>query len=151
MYIPAELQPPDSLPAVVQKIYTTHSSGKDAARLPILLNELDAILIDIRFTPPAQPLKWSRNYLKILLKKRYLHVPTLGDRAAENRGVDGKPSIHNLALGIKIVAELKINLLLFCSCDVNGKCHRWVISKELAKQKKEVMEISDWLKPFASG
>ena len=154
MYIPADLRTPDSAPAAAQKIYATHAAGKDVAQLLSLLIRLEAILIDIRLAPSAQPLKWSKTYLKLLLKNKYLHVPTLGNRTAEGRSYTGKPAIHNLALGIKIITDLKINLVLFCACENEKTCHRRVIIRELAKQGREVLEIEDWnaasLKPEIS-
>lgn len=144
MYIPAEIGPLEPAPELRQKIYTTHAGGKDVTRLPSLLAELEAILIDIRFAPPVQPIKWSRDYLKALLRKKYLHVPTLGDRADAQRNLSGKHSIHNLTLGIKIITELRINLLLFCNCENEKTCHRRAIGTELIKQGREVMELSNW-------
>ena len=144
MYIPAEIGPLEPAPKLQQKIYTTHAGGKDVTQLPNLLVGLEAILIDIRFAPPVQPIKWSRDYLKALLKKKYLHVPTLGDRADAERRLSGKSSIHNLGLGIKIITELRINLVLFCSCENELTCHRRAISKELNKQGREVSDLLDW-------
>ena len=141
MYIPAELEISDSPASAPQKIYATHAAGKEVSLLPQVLSELDAILVDIRFAPPAQPLKWSKNYLKLLLGKKYLHVPALGDRATEKAT---NPSIQNLALGIKIITELKVNLLLFCSCENQSNCHRRAVRREIVKQGGEVAEIADW-------
>ena len=146
MYIPAELEIPDLPLKAAQRIYATHAAGQDVSLLPHALSTLDAMLIDIRFMPPAQPLKWSKNYLKLLIGNKYLHVPTLGNRAAEKDGEIRKSAIQNLALGIKIISELKVNMLLFCSCENQMNCHRHAISREIVKQGSEVTEIADWLR-----
>ncbi len=150
MYTPAELQSADSSPKIIQKVYTTHASGRDVFLLPKLLTELDSILIDIRFALPIQPIKWSKNYLQLLLKGKYLHVPTLGDRANQTHNLSGKPAIHNLTLGIKIITELKVDLLLFCACGQDETCHRHLIGREFAKLGTEVIEITDWTHPLKS-
>ena len=144
MYVPAELQPPARALLTNQKIYTTHAAGKQVSLLPGLLAALDAVLVDIRFAPPAQPIKWSKNYLKLLLRNRYLHVPTLGDRFYNDKNRSDKPAIHNLTLGIKIITELKINVLLFCACETAESCHRHFIGRELIGQGKEIIKIEAW-------
>src|SRR5205085_12615221 len=89
---------------LVQQIYTTGCEGKEVVNLPLILKNFGAILIDIRFAPGNSPLKWSKEYLKLLLKNKYLHVPNLGNRSNK----EGKIAIQNLALGIKIITELRV-------------------------------------------
>ena len=85
----------DPKPISEQRIYMTGYEGREVTLLPELLKHLDAILIDIRFSHSERPIQWRKDYLKLLLKGRYLHVPNLGNRAAER---SGKVSIQNLAL-----------------------------------------------------
>jgi uncharacterized protein (DUF488 family) len=126
-------------------IYTTGFAGKDFALLPDLLNFLDAVLIDVRFAPTnSQEIQWRKDYLKLLLKDRYRHVPHLGNRLSKE---SGQQAIQNLSLGIKIIAELKANLLLMCQCPRIEECHRAIISRSLKKQGIETEEISDWNSP----
>src|SRR6476661_5630923 len=96
-----------------QKIYTTGFEGREVTALPLLLDRLEAILVDIRFTPAGMPLKWSKEYLKLLLKNKYLHIPNLGNRSYKE---PRKIAIQNLALGIKIITELRVNVMLMCEC-----------------------------------
>ena len=60
-----------------------------------LLSRLDAVLIDVRFAPTSRHLEWRKNYLQLLLKEKYRHVPQLGSRTFR----EGKSSIQNLDLG----------------------------------------------------
>jgi len=123
-------------------IYTTGFAGKDFTLLPALLDFLDADLIDIRFAPMnSKPIQWRKDYLRMLLKDRYRHIPHLGNRLSRE---SGKPSIQNLSLGIKIITELKANLLLMCECPAQEECHRAIISQSLKKQGFDTQEISDW-------
>ena len=123
-------------------IYTTGFADKDFAVLPDLLDFLDAILIDIRFAPTiGSQIQWRKDYLRLLLKKKYLHVPHLGSRISKG---SGKYLIQNLDLGIKIITELKTNLLLMCDCHKPEACHRSLISQKLKEQGIETEEVANW-------
>jgi hypothetical protein len=127
-------------------IYTTGFADKNFTLLPDLLDFLDAILIDVRFAPTTgKQVQWRKDYLRLLLKDRYLHVPHLGNRLSKESGA--APSIQNLSLGIKIITELKANLLLMCECPGINECHRLIISQNLKKQGYDTEEISDWSSP----
>ena len=133
------LPEPDPFRSSSQKIYTTGCRGRRAAELPQLLETLDAVLIDVRFAPQGKPIEWSKEYLKLLLKNKYLHVPSLGNRSSR----EGKTAIQNLSLGIRIVAELKVNVLLMCRCESEESCHRFQIINELTKLGRKVKEITN--------
>lgn len=123
-------------------IYTTGYTGQAVARLPALLDYLDACLIDIRFDPMhGRQIQWRKDYLRLLLKDRYRHIPHLGSRLSKNSGA---PAIQNLALGIRIITELRANLLLLCECSSEEDCHRKTISQNLKKIGFETQEITDW-------
>lgn len=126
-------------------VYTTGFIDKDFTLLPDLLSFLDAVLIDIRFAPSAdKQIQWRKDYLRLLLKDRYLHVPHLGNRSSKESGKQSKQSIQNLDLGIKVITELKTNLLLMCECRNMEECHRSIISKKLKNKGIETEEITDW-------
>ena len=123
-------------------IYTTGFADQDFRLLPGLLDFLDAVLVDIRFAPTTGvQIQWRKDYLRLLLKDRYRHVPHLGNRVSKKSGV---PSIQNLSLGIKIITEMRANLLLMCECPRVEGCHRLIISQNLKKQGFETEEIADW-------
>ena len=63
-----------------------------------MLDMLDAVLVDVRFSPNSELMRWRQVYLKTLLREKYHHVPQLGTRAFR----DGRANIHNLELGIKV-------------------------------------------------
>ena len=127
-------------------IYTTGFADKDFTLLPDLLDFLDAVLIDVRFAPTTgKQVQWRKDYLRLLLKDRYLHVPHLGNRLSKESSAP--PSIQNLSLGIKIITELRANLLLMCECPEIEECHRLIISQNLKKQGFDTEEISDWSSP----
>lgn len=139
----ASLLPEKSKKGLISSsVYTTGFAGKDFADLPVLLDFLDAVLIDIRFAPAAgKPVEWRKDYLRLLLRDRYLHVPHLGNRISKGPGAH---SIQNLNLGIRIITELGTNLLLMCECLRFEDCHRSLISQKLKEQGIETEEIKAW-------
>jgi len=123
-------------------VYTTGYNDKDFTDLSDLLDFLDAVLIDIRFAPmTGKQVEWRKDYLRLLLKARYLHVPHLGNRISKG---SNKHFIQNPNLGIKIITELRTNLLLMCECLKFEDCHRSLISQKLKEQGMETEEITHW-------
>lgn len=121
-------------------IYTTGYTDKDVADLPDLLENLDAVLVDIRFSPNSRQIVWTKNYLSLLLKRRYKHVPQLGNRAYK----EGKIQIQNLELGIRLITSLDYNAVLLCACNKINECHRFVVMTELLKRGFKVEELESW-------
>lgn len=122
------------------KIYTTGYTGKQVGDLPALLDSLDAVLADVRFAPHSRHLEWRKNYLTLLLRHRYRHVPQLGNRKYKEGGIQ----IHNLELGIRLIESWDENVVLMCACAELENCHRRVVKTELEKRGYEVKEISGW-------
>ncbi len=122
------------------KIYTTGYTGKNVAGLPELLDSLDAVLADIRFAPHSRHLEWRKNYLTILLKHHYHHVPQLGNRKYKEGGIQ----IHNLELGIRLIESWDKNVVLMCACAELENCHRNVVKIALEKRGHQITEITDW-------
>ena len=123
-----------------QKIYTTGCTGREIGDLKPLLTRLTAVLIDVRLTPTAPHLEWRKNYLQLLLKERYRHIPQLGSRAFR----EGAPMIQNLALGIRIICSMNSNLILMGECAELNRCHRAVIAEELERRGVDTTELADW-------
>ncbi|HRH44574.1 MAG TPA: DUF488 domain-containing protein [Pyrinomonadaceae bacterium] len=121
-------------------IYTTGYTGKDINDLKPMLDALDAVLADVRFTPYSKVLHWQQVYLKILLKRKYLHIPNLGNRTYKEE----KITIQNLKLGIETVLSLDTNMVLMCACEKPENCHRRVIIEELQRRNIETIELETW-------
>jgi uncharacterized protein (DUF488 family) len=126
------------------RIYTTGFSSKNINDLKPLVENLDALLIDIRFLPESDVMVWRQIYLKALLGRSYLHIQNLGNRRHKE---EGKISIQNLQLGIGTLLGLDDNSILFCSCEKLKNCHRRLIAEELKKREIETVEIKDWKNP----
>ena len=90
----------DIAPQQKTKFYTTGFAGKDINDLKPMLERLDAILVDARFSPSASELmRWRQVYLKTLLREKYRHIAQLGSRASRA----GLNQIQHLELGLKIL------------------------------------------------
>ena len=126
---------------MINRIFSTGYADKNINDLKPLVENLGAILVDIRFVPESDVMFWRPLYLKTLLGKKYLHITNLGNR--EFREND-KISIQNVHLGIETLLSLNTNSILFCICAEQKNCHRRVIAEELQKRKIETTEIDDW-------
>lgn len=123
------------------KFYTTGFASKDINDLKPMLERLDAVLVDVRFSPSASELmRWRQIYLKTLLRGKYRHIAQLGSRA--NRA--GLNQIQHLELGLKILISFGTNAVLMCECADSKNCHRLVIAKDLRRRGFETEEIEDW-------
>jgi hypothetical protein len=120
------------------KFYTAGCAGKDINDLKPML---DAILVDVRFSPAtSEIMRWRLVYLKTLLRGKYRHLPQLGNRA----GGEGKVQIQNLDLGIKILVSFQINAALMRECADQKECHRFIIAQELARRGFTAEELENW-------
>ncbi len=123
------------------KFYTTGYAGKDINDLKPLVNALDAVLVDVRFSPTSEVLRWRQLYLKALLREKYHHVAQLGSRAFR----DGRNQIQNLDLGIKILVSFNANAVLMCECADLENCHRLIAAEKLRSLGFETKELVDWI------
>lgn len=122
------------------KFYTAGCAGKDINDLKPLLKRLDAVLVDVRFSPTSELMCWRQIYLKTLLREKYFHLPQLGNRAFREERVQ----IQNLDLGIKILISFNANAVLMCECADLETCHRLVIANELGRKGFDVEERENW-------
>lgn len=105
-----------------------------------MLEVFDAVLVDVRFSPTSEVMRWRQIYLKTLLREKYHHITQLGIRAFR----EGRPAIHNLGLGIKVLISFNTNAILMCECADINTCHRLIIAKELQDKGFDVEELQNW-------
>lgn len=122
------------------KFYTTGCAGKDVNDLKPMLDRLDAILVDVRFSPTSEIMFWRQVYLKTLLRGKYHHVAQLGNRAFRNEATQ----VQHLDLGIKILVSFNANAVLMCECADPEQCHRLVIARELRRKGFDAEELAGW-------
>lgn len=124
------------------KFFTTGYRGKSFEMLTEMLDRHDAILADIRFAPHSRDIRWTKNYLSLMLKSRYRHVVALGNR--NFRDNESSVQIHNLEIGIRLIESWPSNVVLMCACETPENCHRRVVKSELEHRGHDVDEIIDW-------
>lgn len=122
------------------KFYTTGYAGKEINDLKPMLDTLGAVLVDVRFSPMSELMRWRQVYLKTLLREKYHHLPQLGNRAFRER----KAQIQNLDLGIKILVSFNSSAVLMCECAEQKECHRLIIAEELRSKGFETEELENW-------
>ena len=120
----------ETMPQPKIKFYTTGYAGKDINDLKPILDALDAVLVDVRFSPTSEIMRWRLIYLKTLLREKYHHLSHLGSRVFR----EGRAQIQNLDLGIKILVSFNANAILMCECADPKKCHRIIIAQELRQK-----------------
>jgi hypothetical protein len=98
------------------------------------------VLVDVRFSPTSDIMRWRQVYLKTLLREKYYHIPQLGSRAFR----ENKAQIQNLDLGLKILVSFNVNAVLICRCADPKQCHRLVIARELQRKGFEAEELGNW-------
>lgn len=130
----------ENMPQKKIKFFTTGYAGKDINDLKSMLDRLDAVLVDVRFSPTSELMRWRQIYLKTLLREKYYHLPQLGNRGFRERAIQ----IQNLDLGIKVLVSFNANAVLMCECADGRDCHRLVIAKELRRKGFEAEEKEDW-------
>lgn len=122
------------------RFYTTGFAGKDINDLKPMLDMLDAVLVDVRFSPTSEVMRWRQIYLKTLLREKYRHVPQLGSRDFR----EGRYTIQNLDLGVRVLVSFNANAVLMCECADLKSCHRLMIADELKRRGFEANELGCW-------
>jgi uncharacterized protein (DUF488 family) len=121
-------------------IFTFGYQGKRAADLLARLQQLDAVLCDVRLSPRSrfQP-EWNQKRLAELLGDRYLHLPELG-----NVNYKGGPvQIADLSSGLGAIFDLAEtrSVVLMCVCSKLDGCHREVIAQALHERSVKTEEL----------
>ncbi|GAB4440932.1 MAG: hypothetical protein Kow0031_22890 [Anaerolineae bacterium] len=111
-------------------LYTYGYSGRQPYHLRALAEHLDAVVVDIRFSPRSRVPDWNAGRLQKLLGERYRPLPALG-----NRNYKGGPIVFvDLEAGVTDVGELlqKQPVILLCACRDLQRCHRLPAAEAIA-------------------
>jgi uncharacterized protein (DUF488 family) len=109
-------------------LYTLGYTGIKPAQLLAKAIELQAIVIDTRYSPRSRTPQWNGMELARLLGQRYQHLPALGNVNYKTAG----PIEINLP---KVGTQQMISILndqaaiLLCACPDVSTCHRKIVAE----------------------
>lgn len=111
-------------------LYTYGYTGRLPHQLRALAEHLEAVVVDIRFSPRSRIPDWTAGRLQHLLGERYHHLPALG-----NRNYKGGPiEFVDLEVGVVRIGELLTEqpVILLCACADVRRCHRLAAAEAIA-------------------
>lgn len=125
---------------MTNQVFTLGYSGRKPHQIKELIDQHDAVLFDIRFSPRSRVPYWSGSALEALLgKARYTHVKALGN---ENyRG--GPTKLVNFEAGLETIRASAKPVILMCACKDPAHCHRTEVADMLREHGLEVAELND--------
>ena len=123
---------------MLHTLYTFGYSGRTPHELQTLAEQLNAVVVDIRFSPRSRIPDWSGGRLQKLLGDRYHHLPALG-----NRNYKGGPvEFVDLETGVVEVGQLlrQQPVILLCVCADVQRCHRRPAAEAIAARYEVTVE-----------
>jgi uncharacterized protein (DUF488 family) len=114
-------------------VFSVGYVGHDPTEFAGMVQQLGAVVCDVRLRPFSSITGWSRPELQQRLGERYLHVPALGNVSL---GTGTPMKLKNAAVGLKQVEQLLQTkpVILLCACVQPTKCHRTLVAEKLAKR-----------------
>lgn len=122
---------------MTHQVYTIGYTGRKPADIEKVVKDLDAILLDIRFSPYSRVSHWMGYSLRAKFGDRYHHVKALGN--ANYKG--GSVEIVDYAAGRDTIESLDKPVILMCACGDPATCHRTVVAEMLRADGFTVAEI----------
>lgn len=115
------------------KIYTIGYASTTPEELELLIDQLGAVLIDVRLHPSSRYPEWTEGRLRKRFGKRYVHIPELGNINYKNKW---PVVLANPGQGIERLADVIDHhpIVLLCTCYNHAQCHR-----------KQAAEILAWV------
>jgi len=98
-----------------------------------MVEDLDALVIDVRYSPYTKLPFWGRQSLEENLCERYVHIREFGNRAYNQ----GEIEIDDFASGLTTFLDVTENanvVILLCACEEFEACHRKVVAEMLIEE-----------------
>ncbi len=119
-------------------IFTTGYLTWTPEALETVVEQLDAMVVDIRLTPQSRNPAWRQNALIKRFDERYIWVKEWGNV----RYKIGPPvELLDFDAGLAHVRELSGNLILLCACRQYDACHRKDVAERLKSLGIETEEL----------
>ena len=120
-------------------IYTLGYSGRSLASLVDLVQGLNAVLVDIRFSPASRNPDFSGRRLREALGEQYVHLKAFGN---ENYRNGGEVKLVDPSAGVAALRGIDQPVILMCACAHYHTCHRRSVAELLQQEGYEVAEVS---------
>lgn len=124
-------------------IYTLGYSGWTLDQVAAKVEELNAVLVDVRFVPRSRIPAWNSGVLSRRFGDRYIWLKELGNR--NYKGTFDQIEIVDFPAGaakLQNVTATGRNIILLCGCpDVDG-CHRKVLAEQLVDACQAVEHLA---------
>ncbi len=128
------------------KIYTLGYSGWRPEAVRAQAETLDAVVVDVRWSPRSRNPQWTRKRLTELLGARYRHVKAFG-----NLNYKGGPiKLANPEAGlaeIRPILEAGQPVILMCVCKEVERCHRQDVAAYLVAHLGEDVVVKHLTPP----
>lgn len=114
-------------------IFSFGYGSSTVGELRVLLDQLDAVCVDVRFSPGSWTPAWRGASLARELGGKYLHVSQFGN--ARFREPNAPIELANPEQGIAKLAPILAvqSVVLLCACRNVRTCHRRQVAEVLAK------------------
>lgn len=132
------------------KIYLAGYGGHCPDRLRIIVEQISAVVFDIRLSPTSINERWRGESLQTLLGERYIGNPAWGNK---NRFSGGDIEIMDWKVGLQrfklMIGDRRPEAaILLCGCRSISECHRAVVGRRLAVEERyEVRDLHHWTRP----
>ena len=124
------------------QLFTVGYGNWTLDELAARITEMDAVLVDIRYSPTSRNPSWRQPALRAKLGRRYIYLPDFG-----NVNYKGGPIvIHGFDSGARKLRALlaEHNVVLMCVCRDYNRCHRKTVVEMLqAAQVPEALEAQE--------
>lgn len=123
-------------------IYLAGYHGRKPEALLHLSQQLDAVVVDIRYSPHSRMPGWDQKDLIKLLHANYMWAHPFGN---ENFNNDEPIKIVNMQDGVNLLKRRRVNnYILLCACKDGETCHRKVVGEFIkANTQQEVREVTE--------
>lgn len=123
------------------RLFTFGYTDSKPEILRAFVKDLDAKLVDIRFSPRSRAARWNKAQLQQLVGgDNYEHLQALGN---ENYKGDGPIKLLDPEAGIgRLLALLAAqNVIILCGCKDYHTCHRNTVAGLVAEYQIEVKHL----------
>lgn len=122
------------------KVYTLGYSGRKPEEIKKIVNDLDAILVDIRFSPRSRVPRWAKkNLIALVGGSHYHHLKAFGN---ENYKSGGPIKFVDFEAGQAFIEKVeRPAVILMCGCKNYHTCHRAEAAQRLEEIGYEIEEI----------